>query len=195
MGLFEDLSRFLETRLEEFLRNNPHLELQALDDKLREQREEAIKLLADLRLREKQLQDEILETAQDVQKWHIRIEKAKNARRLDLVQPAEEREAALLRQGNQLWGQMEMVKQRIKQIIDLQHQIEQKRKEVQAKVAEVQASRAAASAQRAEQQWQTSGWNQSYNYGFRDLSDPLEQTFRQWEMDEELEDLKRRMGR
>ena len=195
MGLFEDLSRFLETRLEEFLRNNPHLELQALDDKLREQREEAIKLLADLRLREKQLQDEILETAQDVQKWHIRIEKAKNARRLDLVQPAEEREAALLRQGNQLWGQMEMVKQRIKQIIDLQHQIEQKRKEVQAKVAEVQANRASASAQRAEQQWQTSGWNQSYHYGFRDLSDPLEQTFRQWEMDEELEDLKRRMGR
>jgi uncharacterized protein (TIGR04376 family) len=195
MGLFEDLSHFLEIRLEEFLRNNPHLELQALDDKLRQQGEEAVKLLADLRLREKQLQDEILETAQDVQKWHIRIEKAKNARRLDLVQPAEEREAALLRQGNQLWGQMELVKQRIKQTIDLEHQIGQKRKEVQAKVAEVQASRSTASAQRAEQQWQTSGWNQSYNYGFRDLSDPLEQTFRQWEMDEELEDLKRRMGR
>ncbi|HAG84825.1 MAG TPA: TIGR04376 family protein, partial [Cyanobacteria bacterium UBA12227] len=26
MGLFEDLNRFLENRLDEFLRNNPHLE-------------------------------------------------------------------------------------------------------------------------------------------------------------------------
>ncbi|MFN7348495.1 MAG: TIGR04376 family protein, partial [Dolichospermum sp.] len=28
MSLFDDLSRFLESRLEEFLRNNPHLELE-----------------------------------------------------------------------------------------------------------------------------------------------------------------------
>ncbi len=52
MGLFEDLSRFLEDRLDEFLRENPHLELQALEDKLRDQEEEALRLLADLRLRE-----------------------------------------------------------------------------------------------------------------------------------------------
>ncbi|EDZ92986.1 hypothetical protein AmaxDRAFT_4297 [Limnospira maxima CS-328] len=30
MGLFEDFSRFLETRLEEFLRDHPDLELQPL---------------------------------------------------------------------------------------------------------------------------------------------------------------------
>ena len=30
MGVFDDVSRFLEDRLEEFLKNNPHLELQAL---------------------------------------------------------------------------------------------------------------------------------------------------------------------
>ncbi|HEY9748351.1 MAG TPA: TIGR04376 family protein, partial [Allocoleopsis sp.] len=70
MGLFEDFSRFLETRLEEFLRNNPHLELQALEEQLREQEEEALRLMADLRLKEKQAQDNILATAQEIQRWH-----------------------------------------------------------------------------------------------------------------------------
>lgn len=193
MGLFEDLSSFLETRLEEFLRNHPDLEVQALAEKLREQEEETLRLMADLRRRERQLQDEILTTAQDVQRWHIRIEKAKSVNRLDLAEPAEEREAALLRQGNQLWGQMETVKDRIKQTIALQQQIQQKRQEVTAKVAEAQANQAKAQAQQTEQQWQNTGWNQSYS--FANTADPLEQTFRRWEMDEELEDLKRNMGR
>lgn len=195
MGLFEDLSNFLESRLEEFLRNNPHLELQALEDKLQEQEEETIDLLADLRLRERQLQDEILETAQEVQRWHARVEKAKAASRLDLAQPAEEREAALLRQGNQLWGQMEMVKQRIQQTVELQHQIQQKRQEVKNRVAEAEAVRVAQARQQAEQYWQTTGWNQSTGYSFQNSADPLEQAFRKWETDEELENLKRNMGR
>jgi uncharacterized protein (TIGR04376 family) len=195
MGLFEDLSNFLESRLEEFLRSNPHLELQALEDKLQEQEEETINLLADLRLRERQLQDEILETAQEVQRWHTRVEKAKSANRMDLAQPAEEREAALLRQGNQLWGQMEMVKQRIQQAVELQRQIQQKRQEVKNRVAEAEAARVAQARQQAEQQWQTTGWNQSTGYSFQNTADPLEQAFRKWETDEELESLKRNMGR
>lgn len=196
MGLFEDFSSFLEMRLEEFLRNNPHLELQALEENLREQEEETIKLLGDLRLREKRLQDEILATAQDIQRWHVRIEKAKTAQRFDLVKPAEEREAALLRQGNQLWGQMEVLKQRIQQTIELQQQIKVRKQEVRAKVVESQAKRTSYQAHppQTEQQWQTTGWNQSY--AFRTGSaDPLEQTFRQWETDEELEELKRQMQR
>ncbi|MBD2460495.1 TIGR04376 family protein [Oscillatoria sp. FACHB-1407] len=193
MGLFEDLSSFLESRLEEFLRNNPHLELQALAEKLREQEEETIRLLADLQRREKSLQDEVLETAQEVQRWHMRIEKAKSVGRLDLAEPAEAREAALLRQGNQLWAQMELVKNRIKQTKDLHLQIQQKRQEVKQKLLEVQAQ-AAKTAYQPEQRWQTSGWTQS-GYNFRDPTDPLEQTFRRWEMDEELEQLKRNMGK
>ena len=47
MSLFDDFSRFLETRLEEFLRNNPHLELQALLEQLREQEQDALKLIAE----------------------------------------------------------------------------------------------------------------------------------------------------
>jgi uncharacterized protein (TIGR04376 family) len=191
MGLFEDFSKFLETRLEEFLRNNPHLELQALEDKVREQEEESLRLLTDLRRREKQLEAEILATAQDIQRWHIRIEKAKNAQRLDLAKPAEEREAALLRQGNQLWGQMEMTKTRIQQTLELQQQIKLRKQEVKAKVAEAEAARARST----EQQWQTTGWNQTYQSSFSSPGDPLEQTFRKWETDAELEELKRQMGR
>lgn len=195
MGLFEDFSTFLETRLEEFLRNNPHLELQALEEQLREQEEEAIRLLGDLKRREKQLQEQILETAQEVQRWHIRIEKAKNAQRFDLVKPAEEREAALLRQGNQLWGQMELVKQRIQQTIDLQRQIQVRRQEVKAKVAQAQQAARAAYQAQAEQQWQTTGWNQGFGSSYSKATDPLEQTFSQWETEAELEELKRQMGR
>ncbi len=191
MGVFEDFSNFLEERLEEFLRNNPDLELQALAEKLREQEEETLRLIAELQRREKQLQDEVLSTAQEVQRWHVRIEKAKAANRFDLVKPAEEREAALLRQGNQLWGQMELVKDRIQQSIDLQRQIQAKRQEVKTKLTEAQA-RATQARQQAEQQWQTSGWNDT-GYRFSNPGDPLEQTFRRWEMDEELEDLKRQM--
>lgn len=197
MGLFEDFSAFLEMRLEEFLRNNPHLELQALEENLREQEEETVKLLGDLRLREKRLQEEILATAQDIQRWHVRIEKAKVAQRFDLVKPAEEREAALLRQGNQLWGQMEVLKQRIQQTIELQRQIQVRKQEVKTKVAEAQANRFSYQAQpgpQAEQQWQTTGWNQNY-VGSARSADPLEQAFNKWETDEELEALKRQMNR
>ena len=191
MGLFEDLSSFLESRLDEFLKENPHLELQALEDKLQDQEDEAVRLLANLRLDEKRLQNEILATAQEVQLWHTRVEKAKSANRLDLAQPAEEREAALLRQGNHLWGQMELVRQRVQQTIDLQRQIQQKRQEVHTKATQDQATRAA----QAQQQWQTSGWNQSYSSTQSGAGDPLDQKFRKWEMDEELDDLKRQMGR
>ena len=99
MSLFDDLSRFLETRLDEFLRANPHLELRALEDQLRGQEEDSIRLLGDLNRRAKQLAAGILETATDIQQWHQRVAKAKSANRQDLVGPAQEREAAMLRQS------------------------------------------------------------------------------------------------
>lgn len=193
MSLFDDLSTFLEARLDEFLRDNPHLELQALEDNLRDQEEDTIRLLGDLRLKESRLQQEILNTAQEVQLWHARVEKAKEKGRMDLAQPAEEHEATLLRQGNQLWGQMEALRQRIQETLDLQRQIQQKRKEVSAQAAQARATRTATS---VDQQWQTAGW-QNYNASTPGSSSPqdLEKAFRQWEMDEEIEDLKRNMGK
>ncbi|MCG8365444.1 MAG: TIGR04376 family protein [Pseudanabaenales cyanobacterium] len=196
MGLFEDLSRFLETRLDEFLRANPHLELQALEEQLRAQEEDAINLLGELKRREQQLEEGILSTAQEVQRWHARIEKAKAANRLDLVQPAQEREAALLRQGNHLWGQMKGVKERIAQTRELQRKVHLKRQELKPKIARAEAERASArAASRTQANWGATGWNQRPFGMFNQPVDPLEETFQRWETDEELEDLKRQMGK
>ena len=192
MGLFDDVSRFLEDRLEEFLRNNPHLELQALEEQLREQEEGTLRLIADLQQQSKQLQEQILATAQEVQRWHGRIEKAKAAKRFDLLKPAQEREAALLRQGNQLWGQMTGLKERLRQAQELNGKIQQRRQEVKAKIAQVAATRT----QTTENPWETTGWNQRQRstYGSYPSPDPLEEKFQRWETDEELEQMKRNMG-
>lgn len=187
MSLFDDLSRFLETRLDEFLRANPHLELRALEDQLRGQEEDALALLGSLNRREKQLEDSILETAQDIQQWHSRVAKAKAANRQDLVGPAQEREAALLRQGNHLWGQMKGVKERIAQTKELHQRVKTKRQEVKTKIAQ------AATAPKASTDWGTTGWNQS-TYSFNQSLDPLDESFRRWEAEEELNELKRKMN-
>ncbi|MBW4683563.1 MAG: TIGR04376 family protein [Komarekiella atlantica HA4396-MV6] len=190
MGLFDDLSRFLENRLEEFLRSNPHLELEALLEQLREQEEDTLKLVADLKLQEKRSQEDILATAQEIQRWHIRVQKAKDANRQDLATPAQEREAALLREGNQRWGQMQGLKERITQSQELLRKIQQRRQEVQAKAAEAQTVRAQAQTQ---QRLETNGWsNQTSSYS---SFDDLEDKFRRWETQDELEQMKRNMGK
>ncbi len=190
MSLFDDLSRFLETRLDEFLRANPHLELRALEDQLRGQEEDAIRLLGDLKRREQVLENNILETAKDIQQWHGRVKKAKAANRQDLVGPAQEREAALLRQGNHLWGQMKSVKERIEQTKELRQRVKAKREEVKVKIA--QAAQAAAQP-KVSTDWGTTGWNQT-TYSAGKGYDPLDESFRRWEAEEELNELKRKMG-
>lgn len=194
MGLFDDINRFLESRLEEFLKNNPHLELQALDEQLGEQEVGSRRLISDLQQQEKQVQDEILTIAQDIQRWHERINKAKAANRQDLVQAAQEREAALLRQGNQRWGQMQGLKERITKTQELQRQIQQRRQEVKTKAAEVAKTRTTAPKTETKTQTQTSGWNQSRTYSVGG-ADPLEDKFQRWEMDDELNELKRNLGK
>ncbi|MEX6778122.1 TIGR04376 family protein, partial [Limnospira fusiformis] len=141
MGLFEDFSRFLETRLEEFLRDHPDLELQAIEEQLRQQEEDTLRLIADLQREEKKCTEEILAIAQDIQKWHKWVAKAQAANRPDLAEAAQEREAALLRQGNQRWGQMQGVKNRIEKSKELYRQIQQRRKEVKIKQQELAANR------------------------------------------------------
>jgi uncharacterized protein (TIGR04376 family) len=191
MGLFDDFSRFLETRLEEFLRSNPHLELQAIEEQLKEQEEDTLRLILDIQKQEKKLQAEILSAAQEIQRWNDRINKAKAAQRLDLAQAAQERQAALLRQGNQRWGQMQGCKERIEKAKELYRQIQVRRKEVRAKAAEA----ATRTTTKTEQNWDTKGWNQSSNYSSFTAADPLEEKFQRWEADEELDQMKRNIGR
>ncbi|MEL6940116.1 MAG: TIGR04376 family protein, partial [Cyanobacteria bacterium J06598_1] len=186
MSLFDDLSRFLESRLDEFLQANPHLELRALEDQLRGQEEDTVRLIGDLKRREQVLENNILETAKEIQQWHGRVQKAKAAGRQDLVGPAQEREAALLRQGNHLWGQMKSVKERIEQTKELRERVKVKRQEVKTKIAQ------AAAQPQVSTDWGTAGWNQTA-YSTNKGVDPLDESFRRWEAEQELEELKKNM--
>lgn len=185
MKILEDFSQFLETRLEEFLGNNPHLELQALLEQLREQEKETLKLIVELEGQEKRLENDILTVAQDIKRWHQRIVKAKTVGRLDLVEPAQEREAALLRQGNRLWGQMQGAKQQIIQTKELLRQIKERKQEVKIQVTRAQVAY-------AKENHSNIGWNQGINYcSYNKATDPLEAEFQKWELDDELNRLKK----
>ena len=193
MSIFDDLNRFLETRLEEFLRSHPHLELQALEEQLREQQEDTRRLIADLQGQQKRLKDEILSIAKDIQRWHARIDKARAANRPDLAEAAQEKEASLLRLGNQRWGQMEGLKKRIAQSQDLLNQIQQRRQEVKAKAANTKSSQSQTPSKSG---WEKSGWNQRSNYSnSSSVADPLEEKFQRWETENELEQMKRHQSR
>jgi uncharacterized protein (TIGR04376 family) len=187
MGVFEDVSQFLEKRIDEFLKNNPHLELQALDDKLRDQGRETDRLLAELMTSEQAQESKILAMAQDVKRWDERIKKAQTANRQDLVGPAQQHLAGLMREGNQLWGQMELIKDRIKQTRDLSQKIKVRRQEVKQKLQEAQAAQRAAKAQTT-----SSSWADTVIAADK-RNDPLEKKFSQWEADEELQRMKRNM--
>ena len=187
MGILEDLTRFLETRLDEFLKNNPQLELQALEEQLREQEKDAIRLILDLQKQEKKIENEILSLAQDIKLWHQRIEKAKAANRQDLAQAAQEKEASLLRLGNQRWGQMKGIKEQIRQARELVDQVRQRQQEVKAKAQQVKQSQKANSG--VASSWNTDAiYSSSYNRTF----DPLEEEFRNLEVEQELGEMKQK---
>lgn len=188
MGLFDDLNQFLEEQLDEFLRNNPHLELQAIQEQLREQEQDTKKLIFQLQGEEKRLKDKILEIANDIQTWHGRVAKAQAANRLDLAEAAKEREAALLRQGNQIWGQMEGIKQRIVQAQELLLQIQQRHQDIKAQSAQANQSKTRTN------NGYTVGWDRGTNSNYNRASDPLEAKFQKWELDDELEQMKKSMN-
>lgn len=192
MSVIDDFSRFLEARLEEFLKANPQLELQVLEDKVREQVQSTRRLMVDLQAQEKQLEADILSTAQEIKRWHQRLEKAQAAGRQDLVQAATEREAMLLRQGNQLWGQMEVMKERLRQTAELEQKMQTRLQEVQDKRIEADAAAKTQFGQESAKAWDAVASDWSQPGSFSD-PDPVEEKFRRWEMDEELEQLKRNL--
>jgi hypothetical protein len=91
---------------------------------------------------------------------------------------------------------MEMLKERIKQTQDLQQKIQQRRKEVQAQVAQAQQSaQANRTSNQSQQRWDSIGTAaSSYSRG-SSSGDPLEKQFQRWEAEEELEQMKRNMGK
>ncbi len=178
MGLFEDLSRFLESRLEEFLKAHPDLELQALDEQLRQQEADTVRLMAESRAEEQRLKQSILATAEDIKTWHHRVEKATQHNRLDLAKGAQDREAALLNQGNQLWGQMKGSQERIQQLEELYRRVQVKRQEVKEKLKQVKT-------QQAKEQW--SGWTKP-----AEPWQDLDRKFQELELEDEMQQLKQK---
>ncbi|MCZ2200787.1 TIGR04376 family protein [Cylindrospermopsis raciborskii] len=185
MSLFDDLSRFLESRLEEFIRNNPHLELEMLMEQLQREEEKTIKVITDLKLQERQVQDEILATAQEIQRWHARIQKAKAAGREDLAVPAQAKEDSLLREGNQQWANMQFLKERIEQSQQLLTKVKQRREEVQAKARAMKTDKTKFSTHKG-----AKTGDSKFNYSNSKFDD-LEEQFRRWEIQDELEEMKR----
>ena len=137
MGLFNDVGRFFETRLEEFLKNHPHLELQAIAEQLEGQEREAARLIQNLTTQLEQIEQNLTQLAKDIQHWHKRVQQAESGGRKDLAAAAKQREAALLREGNQLWGKMQGTKERISQTKALLLQVQNKKQEVKAKMDEL----------------------------------------------------------
>lgn len=185
VGLLDDLTHFLETRLDDFLKNNPQLELQALEEQLREQEKDTIRLILSLQQQEKKIENEILSLAQDIKLWHQRIDQAKAANREDLAQAAQEKEASLLRLGNQRWGKMKGIKEQIRQAKTLIDQVRQRQKEVRAKAQQVKQTQQGNS--RVTSSWKT---DEIYSSGYNRKFDPLEEEFRNWEVEQELREMK-----
>jgi uncharacterized protein (TIGR04376 family) len=191
MSLLEDMKRFLESQIDDFLSKNPHLELQVIEEQLAQQETGTVQLLVDLQTQEKQVEQEILNTAQDIKNWYDRVQKATAAGRSDLALAAQERVNALLPQGNQLWGKMQGLKERKAKATELLQTIKTRRTEVKAKSAAAQVARAQTAANS-----DTSSWGSVNNYtSDSNFADPLDAQFRRWEADEELETLKRNLSK
>jgi uncharacterized protein (TIGR04376 family) len=193
MSIFDDISQFLENQLDEFLRNNPHLELQAIEEQLKEQERDTLRLLLDLKKQQQSLQDEILAIANKIQTWHSRVSKAKDAGREDLAQAAQEREAALMREGNQVWGKMAGIKTSMAKSQELLQQIQQRRQELQAQYKQAQQTQTQNQTYQNKSNSYTTGWNQGTTAQNKNAADSLEAEFQKWELDEELEQMKRNM--
>ena len=191
MALLEDMKRFLESQIDDFLSKNPHLELQVIEQQLAEQESDTFQLIVDLQTHEKKVEQEILSTAQEIKSWFDRVQKATAAGRSDLALAAQERVNALLPQGNQLWGKMKGLKERKAKATELLQTIKSRRTEVKAKAAAAQTARAQAATASSSTSW---GPVNNYTQDSK-IADPLDAQFQRWEADEELEALKRNLGK
>ncbi len=183
MKLLDDLAAFLEQKLDEFLAANPGLQLQMLLFEVEQQEAETTRLLQSLSTQKQRAEKEILGLVEDMRKWTDRIEKAEAARRPDLAQAARDKEQALRQQGNFLWQQMAQSQAQIPATMALLDKIKARRQEIQAKV-QVNPSVAATGSVHT---------SSSYQTPLGSPPDPLEQTFRDLELKQALEELKRGM--
>lgn len=182
MNFLEEFGQFLESKLEDFLKSNPQLNLSIIAQELKLEKEDTKKLILKEQMNLKTIESKILNLSKDIQVWHGRIEKAQQAQRLDLAQEAENRERELLTQGALLWRQMEETKQKITQYQEVLKSLEIKEKEVKEKIDKLNS------------QNNTNFNYQNYSYNANNNRyDDLEAKFQQWEIDQQLEQLKKNL--
>jgi uncharacterized protein (TIGR04376 family) len=182
MGIFEDFTNFLESRLEEFLQSNPHLNLTIIAQELNTQKQDTVKLISRLELELKKIENDILNLGKEIQTWYDRIEKAKLAGRLDLAQEAENRQSLLLNKGNLLWEEMEKNKQKIIENKKILISLETKQQEVNLKIAQLKAQE--------KNKFNSQTINNKSSYSSYNSQDDLETKFHQWEIEQELQQMK-----
>ena len=178
MGLFEDFSNFLESRLDDFLKSNPELNLTILGQEIKQQKRDTIKLITTLESKQKTLENQIVSLGQEISLWHSRIEKAKQGGRFDLAQEAEKKQASLLQQGNLTWQEMENVKQKGLEAKKLLITLEEKEREIDLKMEQLK---------KASQTYSSSSRSAYNTYS---QNDDLEAKFQQWEVEQELQKMK-----
>ncbi|MAR08011.1 MAG: hypothetical protein CL862_13045 [Cyanobium sp. NAT70] len=112
----EQLERELDQRLSAFLRNNP-VQDQLFRDQHQKDRAEA------LQRQRQQLQQEageqrrhLLNLAEEVRAWRIRIERAQKAGATDLAHRAEQHQNDLMQQGRNLWSDLEDLGRRFNEV-------------------------------------------------------------------------------
>lgn len=193
MSIFENFTSFLESKLDEFLQNNPQLNLRILAQEVKQEKQDTLRLINQLEIKQKRLETEILKLVQDVKLWCERIEKAKKAKRIDLVQEAENRKKFLLSQGNTAWQEMEKVKSQIANSKQKMINIEQKEREINLKIQELEKIKYQTSY--SSQTSSNSAYsNKSYSNFNNVNNDDLEKKFRDWEVSMELEEMKKKMN-
>lgn len=182
MGLFQDFSNFLESRLDEFLKSNPELNLTILEQEVKQQKKDTIKLIGSLDAQQKLLENKIVSLGKEISIWHSRIDKAKGAGRFDLAQAAEEKQASLLQKGNMAWQKMEDVKQKSLEAKKLLISLEEKERELNLKMEQVK---------KVNQNYSSSNnFDSRYTYS---SNDDLEAQFQQWEVEQELQQMKKNL--
>jgi len=185
MGIFDalgGLGQFIESRLDEFLRDHPELELQVLADQVEQQFTETLRLLQSSQGEEERYKKEILALAEEIKTWHGRVEKAKRVNRPDLAAQAQEVENRLLQQGNGVWAAMKGAAQRQHEMRQLLVQIQSKREEIKLRQQDLWRQQSATPRSSSSPQPPSPSDGQK----LRDL----EQAFAKLEMDLELEKLR-----
>ena len=189
MGLFEDFSNFLESRLDDFLQSNPQLNLSFLEKEVKQEIRDNESLVRKLEFEQKNLEKKVVSLGKEVSRWYDRIEKAKQGGRLDLASAAEEKLASLLQQGNSTWHKMQTVKEKLVETKKLLVNLYKKQKDIQLAKQEINEVKNNYKNTDNTYNYRQSNYSSSSNYS-NSKYDDLEAQFQKWEVEEELRNMK-----